>query len=129
MTGSTRGLEGDRLACLQAFSPVKEHQREGRIYFVVEASVDSRVDECTRDMPALELALLRRGVEYRDAAQQRCSRCRRTPLLGERIYMAVSGPVLCELCRVDEPAQVLQCRVVLGPTSGRAIRILDQRAA
>jgi hypothetical protein len=80
-------------------------------------------------MPALELALLRRGVEHRDAAQVRCSLCRRTPLTGERVYLADSGPVLCELCRSGQPAISVQCRVVRGPDFGRAIRIIDQRVA
>jgi hypothetical protein len=87
------------------------------------------VDECTREMQALELALLRRGVEHRDAAQVRCSLCQRTPLTGERIYLADRGPVLCELCRSAEPAVSVQCRVVRGPSFGRAIRIIDRRAA
>lgn len=95
----------------------------------MNAAVDSMMDECTRDMPALELALLRRGVEYRDAAHQRCSCCQRTPLVGERIYLADSGPLLCELCRGGKPATPVECRVVRGPNFGRAIRILDQRAA
>jgi hypothetical protein len=95
----------------------------------VEIGSEDWVDECTRVMPALEVALLRRGVEHRDAAQVRCSTCRRTPLTGERVYLTESGPVLCELCRSGLPATPVACRVVRGPNFGRAIRIIDQRAA
>jgi hypothetical protein len=95
----------------------------------MELGTESWVDECTREMHALELALLRHGVEHRDAAHVRCGRCQRTPLIGERIYLADTGPVLCELCRSDQPASPLQCRVVRGPAFGRAIRIVDRRAA
>jgi hypothetical protein len=73
--------------------------------------------------------LLRRGVEHRDGAHVRCSLCRRTPLIGERVYLADNGPVLCELCRSGEAETPVQCRVVRGPSFGRAIRIIDQRAA
>jgi hypothetical protein len=100
-----------------------------RMVFVMELIADPWVDECTRHMPALELALLRRGVEDRGAGHVRCSHCHRTPLVGERVYLADSGPVLCELCRAGEPASPLQSRVVRGPNLGRAIRIVDQRAA
>jgi hypothetical protein len=96
---------------------------------VMEVIADSWVDECTRDMPALELALLRRGVEDRGADHVRCSHCHRTPLVGERVYLADNGPVLCELCRAGLPATAVQTRVVRGPSFGRAIRIVDQRAA
>jgi hypothetical protein len=96
--------------------------------FAVELGTDAWLDECTREMPALELALLRRGVEHRDGAQVRCSLCRRTPLTGERIYLAESGPLLCELCRPGELDTPAQCRVVRGPSFGRTIRIIDQRA-
>lgn len=95
----------------------------------VELGPDARLDGCTRGMPALELALLRRGVEHRGAAQVRCSLCRRAPLIGERVYLAGRGPVLCELCRSEEPAASVQSRVVHGPNFGHAIRIIDQRAA
>lgn len=93
----------------------------------MELTVDARLDECMREMPALELALLRRGVEDRHASRVRCSLCQRTPLTGERVYLADSGPVLCELCRPEEPAEPVQCRVVRGASFGHAIRIVDRR--
>jgi hypothetical protein len=80
-------------------------------------------------MATLELALLRRGVRQRDADRERCGRCRRTPLVGERMYLVDSGPPLCELCRSDQSAPPLQARQVRGPDFGRAIRLVEQPAA
>jgi hypothetical protein len=97
--------------------------------FAMEVMSDPWVDEWPRDMRALELALLRRGVQDRDSTHERCGRCRRTPLSGERVYLADDGPVLCELCRAGESQVRLQSRVVRGPNSGRTIRILESRAA
>jgi hypothetical protein len=95
----------------------------------METLAGIRVDEWRREARALERALLRRGVEDRYAERERCSRCARTPLLGERVYLADSGPVLCELCRRDQGARELTSRVVRGPEFGRAIRIIVDRAA
>lgn len=95
----------------------------------MEAITDVWVDGLARTMPALELALLRQGVQRRDATRERCSRCRRTPLLGERIYVDEGGPVICALCRRGGAEPGLKSRVVHGPGFGRAIRILDQHAA
>lgn len=95
----------------------------------VEAITDVGVDEWPRNMPALELELLRRGVERRDAARERCSRCRRTPLIGERVYGVDGGPVLCELCGSGESEPPLPSRRVRGGAVGRGIRVLDRRAA
>jgi hypothetical protein len=95
----------------------------------MELITDAWMDESPRDMPALELALLREGVERRDATHERCSRCHRTPLAGERIYVAEAGPVLCELCCSDEGHRGLRSQLFRGPELGRGIRILDQHAA
>ena len=95
----------------------------------MEAITDIRMDECPRAMPALELELLRRGVERRDAASDRCARCHRTPLIGERIYLDEAGPVLCQLCCSAQSEPGLRSRRVRGPGVGRGIRILDHRAA
>lgn len=95
---------------------------------VVETIADARVDEWRREAPALERALLRRGVQHRYATHERCSGCGRTPLVGERVYLADTGPVLCELCRASESARQLHSRVVRGPSSGRAIRVIAGHA-
>jgi hypothetical protein len=94
---------------------------------VMETVAEVWVDECPRDMQALERALLRHGVENRNAARQRCSGCHRTPLIGERIYLTHGGPVLCELCRARQGEIQLPSRVVREP--GAVIRIVDQRSA
>jgi hypothetical protein len=82
-----------------------------------------------REMPDLELALLRRGVDDIAAGCERCRRCRRSPLIGERVYTDASGAILCELCRDrlrDAPAA---SRIVRGPEFGQTMRITDERAA
>ena len=96
----------------------------------MDSFADVWVDELPRRMQALERALLRRGVRHRDASRERCSRCRRTPLVGERVYLAEAGPVICATCRSGEaPVPSLSSRIVRGPGVGRTIRILDQSAA
>lgn len=80
-------------------------------------------------MPALELALLRRGVHDLAEGCERCSRCRRTPLIGERIYSYGSGASLCELCRTIKRETPLASRLVHGPEFGHTMRVSDNRAA
>ena len=83
-----------------------------------------------RQMPELELALLRRGVDQRAAGRERCSRCGRTPLVGERVYtMDERGTLACELCHALDRGAALGSRLVHGPAFGHTIRIIDQRAA
>lgn len=55
--------------------------------------------------------------------------CRRTPLVGERIYYDERGSVYCELCRTLEPERGLECRIVHGPEFGHTMRLTDHRAA
>ena len=80
-------------------------------------------------MQELELALLREGIEERTAGRERCTRCGRTPLIGERIYWYERGSMVCELCRSLESEAPLSSRLMHGPAFGHTIRILDQRAA
>jgi hypothetical protein len=86
-------------------------------------------DDSAGDMRDLGLALLRRGVDRRAAGQECCSRCRRTPLVGERVYADDDGSILCELCRSLEAQQPLSSRPVHGPEYGHTIKVIDQRAA
>jgi hypothetical protein len=95
----------------------------------MELILDVWVDESPRNMRPLELALLRQGVERRDAAHERCSRCHRTPLAGERIYLAEAGQVLCALCCSREASPPLRSRRVGSPSTSRSIRIRSQTAA
>jgi hypothetical protein len=83
----------------------------------------------TRDMEDLELALLRRGVDELAAESERCAKCQRTPLIGERVYVYDSGVVLCELCRPSQGEDPVESRLVHGPEFGHTMRITDQRAA
>lgn len=74
----------------------------------------------------IELALLRRGVDERSQdGFERCDRCRRTPLIGERIYELDGGRLACELCLSQLPAAPVAEWIVHGHT----IRILDGRDA
>ncbi len=80
-----------------------------------------------REMPDLELALLRRSVHALSAQSERCDRCGRTPLVGERMYTFASGSTLCELCRELERGDPLGSEIVHGPAFGHTLRILDRR--
>ena len=79
------------------------------------------------DFPELEIALLRRGVGRRDAGQERCCGCRRTPLIGETVYLDDRGLVFCELCRALEPDPPRESRVVHGPEFGHTMKLTDRR--
>jgi hypothetical protein len=87
------------------------------------------MDSIVRDMPDLELALLRRGVDRLAAGCERCDHCQRTPLVGERIYTYGQGGLLCELCRSLQPETPEASRIVHGPEFGHTMRITDHRAA
>lgn len=82
-----------------------------------------------RHLPNLEAALLRRSVTALSRASRHCSRCRRSPLIGERIYTYESGSTLCELCRALERAEPVGSELVRGPAHGQTIRIIDHRNA
>lgn len=81
------------------------------------------------DMAELELALLRRGVDQRTAGLECCSRCQRSPLIGEWVYVYGRDRVLCELCRGLHREPPTGSRLVHTPAFGHTIRIVDQRAA
>jgi hypothetical protein len=87
------------------------------------------MEPTVRDMDELELALLRRGVDELSAEAERCGRCRRTPLIGERVYSYGSGVTLCELCRALHREEPLESRLVHGPEFGHTMRLSDTRAA
>ena len=86
------------------------------------------METTVRDMPPLELALLRRGVDELAAGCERCGHCHRTPLIGERVYVYEGGGMLCELCRTLERRQPAASHIVHGPEFGHTMRIIDQRA-
>jgi hypothetical protein len=80
-------------------------------------------------MPELELALLRRGIEDRAAAEERCQRCQRTLLVGEQVHVYDVERIVCDLCRGHEREPPSTVRLVHGPAFGHTIRIIDQRTA
>ncbi len=87
------------------------------------------MEQTIRDILELELALLRKGIDERLAGSERCTCCRRTPLVGERVYVYESGTIACELCRGRQRHAPLRSRTVRGPEFGHTMRITDQRAA
>jgi hypothetical protein len=80
-------------------------------------------------MAELELELLRRSVDHLSSGLERCAHCRRTPLIGERVYVYKSGSVACELCKRSEREAPVASRTVHGPEFGHTMRITDRRAA
>jgi hypothetical protein len=89
----------------------------------------SASEDIAREMQELELALLREGIAERTAERERCSRCNRTPLIGEHVYRYEQDAVVCELCRSLELGPARSSELVHGPAFGHTIRIIDQRAA
>ena len=79
--------------------------------------------------PELQVALVRRAVDQRDADRERCLSCRRTPLVGERVYLDEQGRLHCELCRALDPEPILRSQIVHGPEFGHTMRLTDHRAA
>ncbi|MGI8846026.1 MAG: hypothetical protein ACR2HC_07620 [Thermoleophilaceae bacterium] len=49
-------------------------------------------------MPDLAGLLLRRSVGALDSGRARCSKCHRTPLIGERLHETDGGRRFCDLC-------------------------------
>ncbi len=82
-----------------------------------------------RQMPELELALLRRGLHDLADHAERCRQCHRTPLVGERVYVLEPGAIVCELCRDHRRDDPIVTRTVHGPEFGHTMRITDQRSA
>jgi hypothetical protein len=85
--------------------------------------------DSAREMPDLELALLRRSLDEMAAGSERCRHCHRTPLIGERVYAYDGDAILCELCRALERKPPSSSRIVHGPEFGHTMRISDQRTA
>jgi hypothetical protein len=87
------------------------------------------MEASVREIPELELALLKRSVDELVAGRERCGRCHRSPLIGERVYVYDSGAIACELCRSFQPANPIASRIIHGPEFGHTMRITDRRAA
>ena len=54
-------------------------------------------------MPDIASLLLRKSVGALATKQERCGKCDRTPLAGERLHEMDTGRVLCELCLLALP--------------------------
>jgi hypothetical protein len=55
-----------------------------------------------RPRPLVEISLLRHSVGALTERRTTCEHCRRTPLVGERVYLyaaAAGERLVCELCR------------------------------
>jgi hypothetical protein len=52
-----------------------------------------------RPRPVVEISLLRQSVGALAERRTCCDHCRRTPLVGERVYLYAAERLLCELCR------------------------------
>ncbi|MGH2843790.1 MAG: hypothetical protein ACRDKL_09425 [Solirubrobacteraceae bacterium] len=77
----------------------------------------------------LEIALLRRKLGEADTRTERCHRCHRGILIGERVYEYESGAMLCALCRDVVHPEPIGSHRVHGPAFGHSIRVVDQRVA
>ena len=80
-------------------------------------------------LPALELELLRRGVGDRARAGRRCADCRRTPLVGERVYHYHGGKLRCELCRPLRREEPMTSELMHGPEHGHGVVRITRAAA
>lgn len=78
--------------------------------------------------PAFERALLRKGISSRAAGSPRCYDCRRTPLVGERIYQYDDGRQRCELCRAICREAPLQSELVRSTEQGQSVRLTIRAA-
>jgi hypothetical protein len=81
------------------------------------------------EYPTLELELLRKGVGDRTRAGRRCADCRRTPLIGERLYHYDDGRVRCELCRPLRRQEPERSELVYGPEHGHGVVRITRVAA
>ncbi|MBO0767646.1 MAG: hypothetical protein J2O48_03085 [Solirubrobacterales bacterium] len=79
------------------------------------------------DMGPLGSALLQRSLIGLSDEIQRCGRCARTLLIGERVHEYASGQIRCELCAGGERASAEHTRTVHGPEFGHTIRVIDKR--
>jgi hypothetical protein len=74
----------------------------------------------------LHVALLRRSVTDLAERAHRCWHCRRTPLIGERIYLYAASAgerMVCELCRPMRREAPARSRIVHSVEEGATVRI------
>jgi hypothetical protein len=78
--------------------------------------------------PARDRDHLRRGVGAHDDDGRRCADCRRTPLVGERIYLYEGGRLACELCQPLHKRKPVGSELVRGPAYGQVVRLTRESA-
>jgi hypothetical protein len=81
------------------------------------------------DPGAFERILLQRGVGALTADRDRCADCRRTPLIGERVYLFGAGELVCELCRPLRREQPHGSDIVRHSEYGHTVRLTARAAA
>jgi hypothetical protein len=70
----------------------------------------------------IERALLRRSVDMLTGERPCCAHCRRTPLVGERVYLYAAA-IVCELCRPRRRDAPQRSELVRSPDHKRAVRV------
>lgn len=81
------------------------------------------------DTPQLEMALLRRSLSGLTAQVERCGRCERHLLTGERVFEYGAGEVRCSICSGRERREPADSHRVHTSAFGSSMRIVDNRAA
>ena len=71
----------------------------------------------------LELQLLRRSVDSLGSDRHRCADCRRTPLVGERVFVYEGGRTVCELCRQLRRGEPISSEPVRDSEPGQLVRV------
>lgn len=71
---------------------------------------------------------MRKGMGALRADRHLCADCRRTPLVGERIYLYERDQIVCELCRPLRRHDAVGSETVRHSEYGHAVR-LTARAA
>jgi hypothetical protein len=81
------------------------------------------MDVTPRRVPLLERELLRRSLSALTAGREPCAGCRRTPLVGERVYAYGDGRLACELCRARRGEDPVGSEPVRGVEHGQSVRL------
>jgi hypothetical protein len=75
-----------------------------------------------RPIPDLGLGLLRKSVRHLAAGRDECTVCRRTPLVGERVFIYAHGSVVCHLCRDERAGEPERTELVRHSELGHAVK-------
>ena len=85
-----------------------------------------------RTPPMLESVLLRKSIGALSSRRHRCAHCRRTPLVGERVYLyaaAAGERLVCELCRPLRREPPARSELVHSSEHDRCVRLQAGRVA